>query len=228
MLFILGAAAAVFYFSFDRIIFYVIPKIYNIEISYKKLDKDPKEGYLFEGLKILNKKMGMGFFSSRAAIKPVPGKYNIFKSICLNFKFKDSRFIKIAKDSHAAEDDTLEGLVSVPFSGKWKYSNIDGSVEIFSNGFTLKNFKANSREIDLFIEGDIFYNGAVDVNITSSFSKDVLKDIPPELPNAVMNDEPEERKSLSVKVRGNSRSPSIQVSGKLFRLNIGTMTVKDQ
>ena len=58
-------------------------------------------------------------------------------------------------------------------------------------------------------------------------TKDVLKDIPPEFSSVIMKEEANEWKSFSVKLKGDLRSPSVQISGKLFRLNIGTMVVNN-
>ncbi|MDP3791926.1 MAG: hypothetical protein Q8R38_07780 [Candidatus Omnitrophota bacterium] len=223
---ILLVAITVIYLSLDKIAIFALSKIYKLNISYKSMTKDARDGYIFENLKMVNDKMGLGFFCARATIKPVQ-KLNFLKSLDFDFKFKDAHFIKSSKDKPKAQYDTLEGIVAMPFEGRWTYKDISGVVEIFSNGFTLKKFQANGREIKLFISGDIFYQGVVDVNITASFSKDTLKDVPMELHSVIMNDEPQEWKSLSVKLKGDYRSPSVQISGKMFRLNVGTMVMKE-
>ena len=219
---IILAAAVTVYLSLDKIIIFSLSKFYNLNISYTAMSKNPQEGYTFENLKILNNGMGLGFFSARASLKPVH-KLNFLKSVDLDFKFRDAHFIKSFKDKPKAEYDTLEGVVAVPFEGRWTYKDISGTVEIFSNGFTLKKFTANGSQIKLFVSGDIFYKGMVDVNITATFSKDALKNVPPELSSVVMNEEPEEWKSLSVKMKGDYRSPSVQIYGKLFKLNVSSM-----
>lgn len=218
---IIVAAAAV-YLSLDKIIIFTLSKFYNLDISYTSMSKDPQEGYVFKDLKIVNDPMGLGFFSARAALKPVQ-KLNFLKNFDLDFKFNDAHFIKLSKEKTKAGHDTLEGIVAVPFDGQWTYDDISGAVEIFSNGFTLKKFAANGSQIRLFITGDIFYSGVVDVNITATFSKDALQGVPPELHSVIMNEEPEGWKSLSVKLKGDCRTPSIQICGKLFRLNINSM-----
>jgi hypothetical protein len=219
---IILAAAATVYLSLDKIIIFTLSKFYNLNISYTAMSKNPKEGYLFESLKMVNNKMGLGFFSAGAAFKPVQ-KFNFLKSLDFDFKFRDAHFIKSSKNMPKTEYSTLEGLVAVPFEGRWTYKDVSGTVEVFSNGFTLKRFAANSREIKLFVSGDIFYNGMVDINITAAFSKGALKDVPPELHSVIMNEEPEEWKSLSVKLKGDYRSPSVQIYGKMFKLNINSM-----
>ena len=222
---ILTAAVAA-YMSFDRIAVFALSKFYGIDISYKSLNKNPRDGYVFEDFKVINKKMALGFFSSRAALKPVK-KPDFMKSLNIDFKFKDAHFIKLKTEKVKTMYDKLEELVAIPFEGRWRYKDIDGSVEIFSNGLTLKKLCANGKELRLLISGDIYYNNTMDADITIYFSKEILKDIPKELHSVLMKEEPEEWKSFSVKIKGDYRSPSIQISGKLFRLNIGTVTVKD-
>jgi len=107
------------------------------------------------------------------------------------------------------------------------YKEVSGLVEIFSNGITIKRFSANGREMRLIVTGDIYYNKIVDVDVTIYFAKDVLKEIPTELHSVIMQDEPDEWKSFSVKIKGNLSSPSVQITGKIFRLNFGTVTVRD-
>lgn len=219
---IILVALAAIYLSLDKIVIFTLSKFYNLNISYTTMRRSAQEGYAFENLKVVNNRMGLGFFSSRATLKPVK-KLNFLKSLDFDFKFRDSHFIKSAKDKSKSEYDTLEGIVAVPFEGRWTYKDISGGVEIFSNGFTLKKFQANGSQIRLFVSGDIFYNGTLDVNITAAFSKDALKDVPTELHSVIMNEEPENWKSLSVKVKGDYRSPSVQIYGKLFKLNINSM-----
>jgi len=222
---ILIIAVGAIYLYFDKILIFSASKIYDLDISYKSLIKDGRAGYKLENLKIFNKKMGVGFFSARASLKLL-WKWNFLKTLDFDFKFKDVHFINNKMGDKKASYDTIEGLVSVPFEGRWTYKEISGVVEIFSNGLTLKKFSAEGKEIKLFLSGDLFYNNAVDMNVTILFSKHVLKDIPPELPEAVMKDEPEEWKSFSVKLTGDYSSPAVQISGKQFILNIGEFVAR--
>lgn len=220
ILIIIGAV----YLSFDKIALFVLSKFYNIDVSYKEMVKDREKGYSFEDLKIMNRKMGIGFFSGRATLRRLPTS-SIFKSLNFDFKFKDVHFVREKSEDRKKAYDTLEGLVAVPFEGRWTYKEISGIVEIFSNGITLKNFTADGKEIRLLVSGDLYYNNVVNADITIYFSKDVLKDIPPELHSIIMKDEPQEWKSFSVNLKGDYRTPSVQVSGKKFRLNIGTIVM---
>jgi len=185
-----------------------------------------KAGFVFENFRIMNKKLGLGFFSQRATVKPTWGA-NWLKSVLLDFQFKDVHFLKSKAGDKKAVYDTLSQLIAMPFEGRWMYKDVSGLVEIFSNGITVKKFSANGREMRLNVSGDIYYNNVVDVEVTIYFAKDVLKEIPPELSSVIMQDEPNEWKSFSVKIKGDLSSPSIQVTGKVFRLNFNTITVND-
>lgn len=212
--------------SLDKIVIFTLSRFYGINISYTALSKDRVNGYSFENLKILNKRIGAGFFSARANLKP-NNTTSILRSLDVDFKFKDVHFIRSKPEEARSVYDSINKLVAIPFEGRWTYKDISGTVEIFSNGLTLKNFTANGSEIRLSLSGDVYYNNIVDADITIYFSQGVWKDIPSELHSIVMDDEPQGWKSFSVKVKGNYDSPSIQISGKLFRLNVGTVVVKD-
>ena len=220
-LLIIAAVIFTVYLNFDRIALWTISRLYSLDISYKDMAKDHERGFVFEDIRILNKKMGVGVFSQRATIKPSRGT-GIFKSVMLDFTFKDVHFLKGESEGKKTTYDTLSQLVAMPFEGRWMYKDVSGRVEIFSNGITVETFSANGREARVVVSGDLYYNNIVNIDVTTYFSKDALKEVPPELHSVIMRDEPNEWKSFSVKIKGNMKSPSMQVSGKFFRLNIGT------
>ena len=229
LLVILIAGAGIFtaYLNFDRIALFAISKLYSQEVSYKHMAKDPIDaGMIFEDLRIMNRRLGVGFFSQRAVIKHAWGT-GWLKSALLDFKFKDVHFLKNRTNENKTTYDTLSQLIAMPFEGRWMYKEVSGLVEIFSNGITIKRFSADGKEMRFIVTGDLYYNNIVDVDVTIYFSKEVLKEIPPELHSVIMQDEPNEWKSFSVKIKGDLSSPSVQVTGKMFRLNFGTVTVKD-
>lgn len=223
---IAGAAISVVYLNFDRIALFVISRFYSHDISYKHVSKDRKAGMIFDDFRVMNDDLGVGFFSQRATVKSAWGS-NWFKSLLLDFKFKDVHFLKTKSDENKTTYDTLSQLIAMPFEGRWMYKEVSGIVEIFSNGITVKRFSANGREMRLAVTGDIYYDNRVNIDVTMYFSKEVLREIPPELHSVVMQDEPNEWKSFSVKIKGNLSSPSIQITGKVFRLNFETVVMKD-
>ncbi len=221
------AAALAAYLSFDKIVIFTLSKFYGINMSSTTLSKDKANGYSFENLKVLNRRLGIGFFSARSNLR-INRRTSILRSLDIDFKFRDVHFIRSSPEGLAnIIYDSINRLVAIPFEDRWTYKDISGTVEIFSNGLTLKNFAANGNEIKLYLSGDIYYNNTVDMDVTIYFSKEVLKDIPSELHSVIMREEPQEWKSFSVKIKGDYRSPSLEVSGKLFRLNVGTVVMND-
>lgn len=221
------AAALAAYLSFDKIVIFTLSKFYGINMSSTALNKDKVNGYSFENLKVLNRRLGIGFFSARSNLR-INERTSILRSLDIDFKFRDVHFIRSLPESLAnLMYDSINRLVAIPFEDRWTYKDVSGTVEIFSNGLTLKNFAANGNEIRLYLSGDIYYNNTVDMDVTIYFSKEVLKDIPSELHSVIMREEPQEWKSFSVKIKGDYRSPSLEVSGKLFRLNVGTVVMND-
>lgn len=221
------AAAFAAYLSFDKIVIFALSKFYGINMSSTALSKDKTNSYSFENLKVLNRRLGIGFFSARSNLR-INEKTPIFKSLDINFKFRDVHFIRSSPEGRAnIMYDSINKLVAIPFEDRWTYKDVSGTVEIFSNGLTLKNFTANGNEIRLSLSGDIYYNNIVAMDVTIYFSKEVLKDIPNELCSVIMKEEPQEWKSFSVKIKGDYHSPSLEVSGKSFRLKVGTMVMND-
>jgi hypothetical protein len=220
------AVALAAYLSFDKIVIFTLSKFYGINMSSTALSKDKANGYSFENLKVLNRRLGIGFFSARSNLR-INEKTSILKSLDINFKFRDVHFIRSSLQAADTIYDSINKLVTIPFEDRWTYKDVSGTVEIFSNGLTLKNFAANGNEIRLSLSGDIYYDNTVDMDVTIYFSKEVLKDIPGELSSMIMKEEPQEWKSLSVKIKGDYHSPSLEVSGKLFRLNVDTVVMND-
>ena len=225
-LLIIAAVIFTTYLNFNRIALFTISKLYSLDISYKEMSKDPADGFIFKDIRILNKKMGVGILAQRATIKPSWGA-SIFNSVMLDFKFKDVHFLKIGDEKNKTTYDTLSQLVVMPFEGRWTYKDVSGLVEIFSNGITIKTFSASGREVRVILSGDLYYNNTADIDVTIYFSTDALKEVPPELYSALMRDEPDEWKSFSVKIKGDMKSPSMQIFGRLFRFNIGTAIMND-
>jgi hypothetical protein len=214
------------YAEFDKIFVFALSKVYGISVSYTSLAKDRSAGYSLDNLKILNRRIGIGFFASRANLK-LNKKTSLLKSLDIDFRFRDVHFITTRPEKALGVYDSLNKLVAVPFEGRWKYRNINGTAEIFSNGLTLKDMSANSSEIRMAMSGDMFYNNTMDMAITIFFSGGILKDIPPEIQSVMLKDEPDGWKSFCVKLTGDYHSPALNITGKLFRLNIGEAVVKE-
>ena len=152
---ILLALAIIAYMSFDKIALFTLSKFYNTDVSYKSFSKNSQDGYEFEDLRVMNRRVGVGLFSSKAFFRPVK-KIDFWRALEYDFKFKDVHFIKQKKEALKDSYGRPEDIVIMPFEGRWKYKEMTGSVEIFSNGITLKKFLASGNQIKLFISGDIF------------------------------------------------------------------------
>jgi hypothetical protein len=77
----------------------------------------------------------------------------------------------------------------------------------------------------LAFNGSMRKDNTIKSDIVIYFADELTGKIPSELTNLVLTQEESGWKSLSVKLEGNYTMPTIQVSSKLFRLNIG---VKEQ
>lgn len=197
-----------------RIAVYLFSKAYNLDISYKRFPRASCREFLFEDLKIKDKKSGIGLFAKDAVIRP--GRSG------LNFNIYSAGFYREGAGKTNFYSD-LAGLVSLPFSGQWIYKEISGSILPAKNGIEFKDILAVGDDIKLRLTAVIHDKDLVDANIKIYFSDIVSAGIPKELSGVILNDEGSGWKSLSVSLEGNYRSPSIQVSSRLFRLNIGAV-----
>ena len=132
ILLIILLASTVIYLSFDKIALFVMYKFYGTDVSYRSMTKDTRDGYMFESLKVMNKKEGFGFYCAHASIKPLK-RTDFWNSLDFDFKFKDAHFIKQKADTAKPSYGKPEELAAMPFEGRWKYRDITGSVEMFSN-----------------------------------------------------------------------------------------------
>lgn len=100
---------------------------------------------------------------------------------------------------------------------------IRGLVYFRKDDIHIDSFSAKSDEITLEVAGDINGTEISDLYIKIRFSAAVTDRIPQELSKAILEEEPDGWRSLSVRLSGNLASPSISISSKLFRLNIKTV-----
>ena len=79
----------------------------------------------------------------------------------------------------------------------------------------------------VFLKGILFYSqDRADIGVTIQFSPDLLKKIPRELSETVLKGSADGWKSLSVDLKGSFKSPSIEVTGRLFKLSIKEISGK--
>ena len=212
--FLIAAITALLFYS-DRMIAGIVGKAYDLDITYRGCSKSLSAGLVFRDLSIVSRPTGMGIISKRATIRPFFSN----NKLMIDFNLLDVNFMKRAKDE-PMRYDTLTALVSSPFSSRWRYSHIRGRVVPAADGIQIKNFDALSGNIRLSLNGEFFYKGLIESNIVIYFAAALTDKIPPELANVILANEGSGWRSLSVRLSGDPNKPSMQVSGRLFRLNI--------
>lgn len=212
--------AALLYMGFDRILIYFVSKAYDVTISYSDFEMRSLHKFIFNDLSIVNKKTGFGLFARYADIEPEWHRGAFFKNLMIDFKLQDVNFLREVPAEHISGYDTLYKLISVPFDSNWTYGRIVGKIGPSDDGMNITDLTATSDDIRLSFTGTIFSNQTLDSSVMICFSDKVTSNIPLELSTVVLQNEANGWKSLSVKLAGDYRAPSIQLSNKLFRLNI--------
>ena len=208
---------AIYLFS-GHIAVYALSGMYGLDISYKNLKSAAFKKLDFNELTASDAKRGLGLYTKDARVNMRLLSVIPFKT-SFDFYLKDVRFTTNRKESAPAYDD-LVGLISAPFKGQWVYREIHGQIEPIKGGVRLSKFMAVSDDIRISIDGDIYDTNIIRADLTIYFSKEITGKIPDELSGVVLSDEPDGWKSLSAQLSGNYGSPAIQLSSKLFRLNI--------
>lgn len=132
---------------------------------------------------------------------------------------RDVRIFRKGKIPEAYEN--LEALVSAPFDGSLKYRDIKGTIRPRKGHILIDDLIADGNDIKVSLKGTFFYaEDKADLNIVIQFSKNLLKKVPKELSDTVLRESPDGWQSLSVNLKGSFNSPSLEVTGRLFRLTI--------
>ncbi|MFH0764268.1 MAG: hypothetical protein V1927_04640 [Candidatus Omnitrophota bacterium] len=210
------AIAGLIYISFGHVAVYLFARANNLDISYASLAR-PGANFAFKDFRVVNKASGLGISAQAAAIRPKLKGYE--------FNFTDVRFLQKHGDELSSYEN-LAGLVAVPFKGSWVYKEIAGEAAPSRDTLEVKKLDAVSDEIKLHITGKFNADNTVDTDIKIYFGPGITKKIPEELSKVILTDEEGRWKSLAVHLSGNYAAPSIQVSGKLFRLNIKSISEK--
>ena len=215
---VIAIAAIAVILTYDRIVIYFIAKQYNLSMSYSGVKNANFRELIFTDLKAIDKKTGSGLFARQAKLWPSIG-IQTSDSKALTFELKDVHFIPSKKDT-GKNRDYLTDLVSMPFNEKWVYKELYGDIVEFEKGIFVKKLVATSDTIRLSMNGYLYKNNNIDANIIISFSKTLLNELPEDVSGAILKDEPGDWKSFSAHLAGNLKKPSIEITGKLFRLNI--------
>ena len=221
---IIAVIFALLVFSFDRILVSIIrntgnvaqlEKVYDIVFCYKHCRPALSGQIIFDDLSIFSRKTGYGFICKAAELRPELSS----GSFALNFNLRDVSFTKEG-GCEEPRYDSIAALAAIPFDKKWKYGYIQGRIEPGENKVGIRNFKLSGNDITANFNGSFTYDGLIDFDIKIYFSSALTAKIPPELANTILGEEKDGWRSLSVKLAGDPNKPSVQISSKLFRLNI--------
>ncbi len=212
-----------FYLFFDRLAISIFAATHNMNITYTDLVRKPAGEFTANKLNILNKKTGAGLFAESSDFKI---RYTLLppKMSSLDFDLKNVNFHKEGK-AETADYSNIENLASVPFQSKWRYTKVSGEVTLAKNGIRINRLDAAGDEIRLSIKGLLYDDGTVDTDITIYFAGNITSKMPGEMSGVLLRDEKDGWKSLSVSLKGNVETPAIQISGKLFRLNVSAVSM---
>jgi hypothetical protein len=205
--------AACAYAAIDRIAAYALSKAFDLELKYDGLRRSGMMRFDVSGLTCVSRTGGFGISSERATIIPD------FRSMAVGFDFYGVRFIRKEPGAHASLD-SLSKIVEEPFTGNLSYARISGSAHPIPDGLEITRFDAEGREIRISLKGSVLRGGTIQSDIKISLSPELTEKIPEELSAVLLTDETGGWKTLSVSISGDYKSPSIQVTGKLFRMSV--------
>jgi hypothetical protein len=205
--------AVAVYAVIDRIAVYALSRACNLEIKYGRLERSGIIQLDFLRLACVDRARGFGISSERATVRPDFRKWGV------DFDLHGVRFLRKASEASTSLD-SLSKIIEEPFTGNWNYMRMSGSLRPIRGGIEITRFKADGEEMRISIKGSVFRDGTIKSDIDISFSAKMTEKIPEELSAVLLSDEPGLRKGLSVSLTGDYKSPSIQVTGKLFRLSV--------
>jgi len=215
LLLLVSALASAFFYT--KIFVYVFSKDYKLEISYKSAVANFKGEIFFKDLSLVSKDTNVGFFARKADVNP---RYSM-KGVTLNFRLNDVKFMKVGSKEEPVKYDTITALLASPFNSRWNYSTIIGEITPTAKEMRVKNVEVVGEDIRVSLNGNIMYfSGMVDSDIVIYFSDRLTSEIPPEMLGIILSNEKPGWKTLSVRLTGDLNKPAVQVTSKLFRLNI--------
>lgn len=207
---------AIFY---AQIAAFIFARSNNIDISYRQVTAGSFTEFIFKDLKVSWPHQGIGLSASGAGIKLISGGSSPL-SVATDFVLNDVRFTRKGSGKEISYNN-IDGLIAAPFSGLLRYKTVSGKIGAVKDGIELKDFLASGDEIRFSLDGTLVDNSVIAATVTIYFAKDLAGRIPPELANMALKDETDGWKSLALKLEGDLSKPSVQVTGRLFRLNIG-------
>ena len=162
-------------------------------------------------------------YGLKIAYKHADMRPRLVKDVLLiDFYLKDARVSKkTASFPETQTYNSVSDLVAAPFNGDWTYQRVSGTIKPSLKKLDIIMLNAEAKEFKISAKGSASYETkSADMEIVLSFSGSLINMIPKELSGTVLKDEQGGWKSLSVNIKGNLNSPSISITGKMFRLNI--------
>lgn len=208
------SGVAIFY---PRIAAFTIAANNELAISYKRVIAAGLTELMFKDLKAVWPHQGFGLSASDASIKLV---FNNPLDTTTDFSLNDVHFIKEGA-VEGLSYGSIEGLIALPFGNSWRYRTLSGKIRTTKDAIVLKDFIASGDVIKFSIDGKLTGKDTIIADVTIYFEKSLSGRIPAELSNMMLKDENDGWKSLILRVEGDITKPSIRLTGKLFRLNIG-------
>ncbi len=204
---------------YAQVVVFIFAKSNNLDISYGRLQTIGFADFVFTDLKATQRGNGTGLFSSSAKVRitlngPDPRKART------DFLLKDVHFITGGAAKETSYNN-IDGLIAMPFNALFNYEEISGKISPTPDGLYVNDLKAAGDSIKLSFDGLLTRDNRIKADIGISFEGKLADKIPPELTSMVLRDSDDGWKSLTVKLEGDLAKPSIQVTGRLFRLNIG-------
>jgi hypothetical protein len=221
---VLAAAVAIMLPHLPAIAMKAVAAASGYDVSYTGMKGKGLSSIDLKDLRLVDRKKGLGISAEDAAIRIAWDGLDPRKAT-LTFDLRKVHFIKEEAPRREPTYDTVDGLVALPFCGGWIYEAISGSVRQSGGAVVIRDFMATSRDLKLSFNGDIGPNNKIRSEIVVYFADSLTSKIPEELTKVVLKNEGAGWKSLSVKLDGDYTMPSIQVTSKLFKLNI---SVKEQ
>lgn len=201
-----------------RIALRLISSAYGLDIKYDRVIKAGLNRIDLEQLNVTDRAKGIGIVSDKALLRLTFNGIDPRRAR-VGFDLYGVRFTKTKAETEA-KYDTLDGLVSLPFSSNWVYEEISGKIGYDSGAVLIDDFMAKSPTLKLSFNGRILKNGQIATQIVIYFADRLTDKVPPELTKLVLKDELSGWKSLTVQLEGDYTMPNISLSSKLFRLNI--------
>ncbi len=197
----------------------VLAAFSDTQISYKQVTPCSINELMLKDLSIIRRKDGKGLSSASGSIK-----FLIItdrsSALAVDFALNDVRFIRKG-DEKEASLNSIDGLISAPFSGMCKYNTISGKISNMKNGFRIRDLMAASDTMKFSFDGTLTDDNSIDASIVIYFADKITGKMPAELSNMILRGDLQGWRSLSLKIKGDLSKPSINVTGKTFRLNIG-------